>query len=396
MVSDTEERWRPSTKFLLVGGAVAFGIGLTVGILTGLGAGHLSLTTLAWGGVAAVLVFAIISGLITAGQHRIYRYTGLRRALALAAVFFVGGALAWLVVHGLLVVTGSAGLPTWPQIATNIGVNGAFGILFGSGFYVYEAMRQRMLESVSRLKEAEFAEKELALARSMQQRLLPPTELAGEGYRIAARNVPASFVAGDFFDIFALPGGALGLVVADVAGKGIGASLVMASVKAMLPLLAAERTVAETLIVLNHKLCDELESRQFVALAYAHYVPLTGDLLVANAGMPDPYLLRLDAKPELLSVEGPRLPLGLRHDQTYRATQVTLPPGAGLLLVTDGLPEARDSGGEPLGYEALTALLPPIGSEPGAWLDDLFERVRRKTAPELTDDWTALLLEHQA
>lgn len=396
MVSDPQQRWQPNTKFLLGGGTVAFGIGLTVGFLTGMGAGHLSLTTLAWNGVAALLVFAIICGLIMAGLHRIHRYTGLRRALALAAVFFVGGALAWLVVHGLLIVTGGADLPTWPQIATNIGVNGAFGILFGSGFYLYEAMRQRMLDSVSRLKEAEFAEKELALARSIQHRLLPPTELAGEGYRIAARNLPASFVAGDFFDVFALPDGALGLVVADVAGKGVGASLVMASVKAMLPLLAAERTVAETLIVLNHKLCDELESRQFVALAYARYEPLSGDLLLANAGIPDPYLLRPDARPEPLSAEGPRMPLGLRHDQTYRATPATLWPGAGLQLVTDGLPEAPDSGGEPLGYEALTALLPSIGCEPGVWLDDLFERVRQETAPELTDDWTALLLEHQA
>ncbi len=154
--------------------------------------------------------------------------------------------------------------------------------------------------------------------------------------------------------------------------------------------------MAETLIVLNHKLCDELESRQFVALAYARYEPLTGDLLLANAGLPDPYLLRADAEPEPLGVGGPRLPLGLRHDQAYRATPANLSPGAGLLLLTDGLPEAPATGGEPLGYDALTALLPAIGSEPGAWLDELFERVRQESGPDLTDDWTALLLERRA
>jgi len=131
----------------------------------------------------------------------------------------------------------------------------------------------------------------------------------------------------------------------------------MASVKAALPLLATRRTVDETLVALNEKLCDELEQRQFVALAYARYEAYGGELLLANAGFPDPYLLRRDAKPEPLSVEGPRMPLG---------------------------------------YDALAELLPPLGSEPGVWLDELFARVRRMTTSELADDWTALLLERRS
>ncbi len=290
-------------------------------------------------------------------------------------------------------VIGTAAIPTWSELATSIAISGLLALVFGSGFYVYEMMRQRWLESASRLKEAEFAEKELALARSIQERLLPPTELSGEGYRIAARHLPARFVAGDFFDVFSLPDGALGLVVADVAGKGVGASLVMASVKAVLPLFAADRTVEETLVVLNRKLCDELDRRQFVSLAYARYQPERGELLLANAGFPDPYLLRRGARYEPLSVEGPRMPLGLRPDQAYRTTRATLSVGDGLLLVSDGLPEASEPGGEPLGYEALAGLLPPLEPDPGAWLDELFARVRRQTTAELADDWTAVLLE---
>jgi len=396
MALEPQERWRPSREFLLAGGAISFGIGIVVGILTGLGAGDLRFAHLGWNGLAGLLVFLIICGILTAVLHHIHSLSGLRKAVVLAGVFFVGGVVAWVVVHSLLVVSGRARIPTWSQIATNIWINGVLGILFGSGFYLYEAMRQRMLDSASRLKEAEFAEKELALARSIQHRLLPPTELSGEGYRIAARNLPASFVAGDFFDVFSLPDGALGLVVADVAGKGVGASLVMASVKAMLPLLAAERTVPETLVALNDKLCDELESRQFVALSYARYEPATGELLLANAGLPDPYRLRRGVEPEPLSVEGPRMPLGLRRDQTYRATPAALLAGEGLLLLTDGLPEAPNPSGEPLGYEALAKLLSPFGSEPGAWLDDLFERVRQVTASELADDWTTLLLQRDS
>lgn len=370
-----------------------FGVGVVVGLLAQFGAGVLRPFDLLLSGFASVLVFLIICGLLTFFLHRIQVLSGLRSAAALAGVFLFAGALAWLVTQVLLVTLGLAPVPNWKQIATSIAISGLLAILFGTGFYLYEAMRQRMLESASRLKKAEFAEKELALARSIQDRLLPPTELSADGYRIATRHLPARFVAGDFFDVFSLPDGALGLVVADVAGKGVGASLVMASVKAVLPLLAAGRTVEETLFALNDKLCDELDNRQFVALAYARCEPGGGELLLANAGLPDPYLLRRNAKPEPLIVGGPRMPLGLRRDQTYLATRAALSAGESLLLFTDGLPEAADAAGEPLGYEALAELLPPLESEPGIWLDELFARVRQATTSELGDDWTALLLE---
>ena len=282
---------------------------------------------------------------------------------------------------------------TWKRLAGSVAINGALAILLGSGFYLYEVMRRRLLESASRLKEAEFAEKELALARSIQERLLPSTELEGGGYRVAVRNVPASYVAGDFYDVFSLPDGGLGLVVADVAGKGIGSSLIMASVKAMLPLLAAERTVEATLEALNGKLFEELERRQFVALCYARFEPGTGELVLGNAGIPDPYLLRPGEAPGALSVPGPRLPLGLRSEQDYCRLSVKLRPADRLLMLTDGLTEARTAADEPLGYEGLTALFPPSSAKPGAWLDDLLRKLHHTTASAIDDDRTALLLE---
>ena len=72
---------------------------------------------------------------------------------------------------------------------------------------------------------------------------------------------------------------------------------------------------------------------------------------------------------------------------------VELAPGDRVLFLTDGLPEAPAAPGEPLGYEAFTALLDHRAGEPGAWLDRLIERVRGATAAEQDDDWTALLVE---
>jgi sigma-B regulation protein RsbU (phosphoserine phosphatase) len=235
------------------------------------------------------------------------------------------------------------------------------------------------------------------MARELQSRLLPPPEIAGDGYRIAARNLPAHLVAGDFYDSFLLPDGAVGVVVGDVAGKGMAAALIMASVKAMLPLIAASRSAAETLRELNRRLAAELPEREFVALAFARFEPAGGRIELANAGLPDPYLLAAGQAPAAQIVPGPRLPLGVRREVDYRSLNLRLAPGDRLLLLTDGLAEAPAAGGEPLGYGALGGLLAADGGDRGeaplAWVDGLLARVRAATQPVLEDDWTALLLE---
>jgi phosphoserine phosphatase RsbU/P len=217
--------------------------------------------------------------------------------------------------------------------------------------------------------------------------------LSGKGYRIAARNLAARFVAGDFYDVFRLSDGGLGIVVADVSGKGMGASLIMASVHAALPLIAEGRRTDATLTELNRRLFQDLAAREFVALAYARFEPGTGVLELANAGLPDPYLLRSSGGVEALSVPGPRLPLGARAEITYESVALTLLAGDRVVLLTDGLPEAPTAGGDPLGYEALEGLLPADAETPGDLLDRLFASVRDATRPTLDDDWTALVLE---
>lgn len=275
--------------------------------------------------------------------------------------------------------------------------SGAISIVVGLLFYTFHVMRQRLRESIERIKEQEFAEKELELARAIQKRLLPPEQLSGDGYRVHARNLAARVVAGDFYDVFRLSDGGLGLVVADVSGKGIGASLIMASVKAVLPLIAEGRRAAATLSELNRKLHAELSSREFVALAYARFEPRTGLLELANAGLPDPYLLGDRGAVEPQSVHGPRLPLGARLDVSYESLTFTLKPGERLLLLTDGLPEAPTASGDPLGYEALAGLISTAAARPsGDLLDALFAAVKEASQPALDDDWTALVIEAQS
>lgn len=256
--------------------------------------------------------------------------------------------------------------------------------------------RGELLErlQLDKLVAEEMGRRELEMARDVQRRLLPPSELQGRGWRVAARCLPARVVAGDFYDVLQRADGTVDLIVADVAGKGFAASLIMASVKAMLPFVTAEGDVATSLTRLNRRLAPELGRGEFVALAMARYDPSRRVVELANAGAPDPYLVDAGGTPRPLSGSGPRLPLGVRKEITYAATSAELGADESLLLFTDGLPEARDETGDPIGYEVLESSIASesISREPADRLTGLFERIQQRSGRTPEDDWTAILL----
>ena len=256
--------------------------------------------------------------------------------------------------------------------------------------------RRELVEGLQleKLVAEELGRRELEMARDVQRRLLPPSEVAGPGWEVVARCLPARVVAGDFYDVLRHADGCVDVVVADVAGKGFAASLIMASVKAMLPYVSAEGGVAELLVRLNQRLALELGRGEFVALTVARYNPSKGQVELANAGAPDPYLIVPGLPAQPLSVPGPRLPLGVREEIAYASRTVAIGAKDRLLLLTDGLPEARDDTGEPMGYGALESMIseePPTDS-PSAWLAGLFDRVQQHSVRTLEDDWTAAML----
>jgi serine phosphatase RsbU (regulator of sigma subunit) len=259
------------------------------------------------------------------------------------------------------------------------------------------ALAQRRLLDDPR--EQELSVHELDLARDIQRRLLPPPRVDGERFTVVSRSFPARFVAGDFYDVLRSPDGGAGVIVADVLGKGFGAGLIMASVKAMAPFVAAGRGVADTLRELNRRLCGELGHGQFVALAFARITPATGTVELANAGMPDPFLLRAGQPPAAVEVPGPRLPLGIRPDVAYAQVTRPLNEGARLLFFSDGIPEARRTTGGQLGYDGLEEIVarsaaPGRASMPmEPWLDAVLEEAQRATGAVLEDDWTAVAVE---
>jgi len=277
-----------------------------------------------------------------------------------------------------------------------LGISAGLSVLVGLPITAFELLKRRLADSIARLKETEYAEKELELARAIQQRLLPPATLEGPGFAVAARCVPARHVGGDFYDVLHLDEGRLGLAVADVAGKGMGAALIMASAKAVLPLLSTSGDPAATLEALDGKLRKELGKREFVAVAFAVYDPGSGELRLANAGLPDPYLLSPGVVPRALSCPGPRLPLGLKADVRRETMAVRLEAGDRVVFFSDGLPEAPRPDGEPLGYAELERLLDLPGDvSPEEAVGVLLSRVAAAAGASPEDDATVLLLERR-
>lgn len=257
------------------------------------------------------------------------------------------------------------------------------------GFILHhnQKRKDRLSRAVERLKEHEFAEKELEIARAVQRRLLPPPEIDASGFHVSARTEAAHIIGGDFYDVVRLDDGSLAVIVADVSGKGMGASLIMASCKTALSLLAtSSRDAVEVMRALNVRLCDDLQRREFVAMAYAHCNPASGRVEIVNAGMPDPLLIAGNGSCRAIVCNGERIPLGIRPDRKYEKTYIELRDGDRLLMFSDGLPEAL-IGDEPLGYDRVEEFAVRSKS-----IDALIDGVRALPGIRIEDDTTAVVI----
>lgn len=210
----------------------------------------------------------------------------------------------------------------------------------------------------------EAVESELRIARSIQQSMLPTN---GEslpdvpGISLHAVNHPAREVAGDFYDYFATEqGDKLGVLIADVSGKGVPAALFMAVAKTIIRNLArsGELSPAEVLTRANQLLLENNDDNtlMFVTLLFLYYDPSTGDVTYANAGHNRPFVLGPKGQlRQLMPVSGPVL--GALERQDYTQFQEALAPCETLVLYTDGVTEAMSPEGVQYGESRLRKLL---------------------------------------
>src|SRR3712207_3254188 len=214
---------------------------------------------------------------------------------------------------------------------------------------------------VQEMRQREHIERELQVARSIQQASLPKEVPTLEGWQISPFYKPAREVGGDFYDFLELDDGRLGIVVGDATGKGVPAALVMASARSMLRAVAqASNSPGDVLRRVNDALVTDIPPNMFVTCFYAILDPKSGRLSYANAGHDLPYLWH-GGDAEELRARG--MPLGLLPGMRYEEKEVVLDAGESALFYSDGLVEAHSPKGEMFGFPRLRALVTEHGEE---------------------------------
>ena len=252
-------------------------------------------------------------------------------------------------------------------------------------------------------------EEELAVARRIQRLFLPTQLPQPTGWQLAAYNRGAHEVGGDFFDCIPLPGGQLGLVVADACGKGVPAALFVALTRSLVRAMALtpaafqqggatlSSSPAETLRVANDYIATEHgASHMFITLFYGQLNTHSGAMRYVNAGHNSPMLF---APGGLLrsELESSSLPLGIVPQQHYEMRDTTIARGDMLLCFSDGITEAMDASGTLFDDQRLLDAVRAHADLPAAALvERLVEVVDAFVggAPQ-SDDMTLLLIKRE-
>ena len=223
-------------------------------------------------------------------------------------------------------------------------------------------------------------------ARTIQQALIPKSSPLIPGFVFDSAWEPAGAVAGDWFDWIELDSGRLGIVLADVSGKGMPAALLMTASRAMLRTLARlHLSPGETLKQLNHMLLTDMPANKFVTMVYGVLEPESRRITFASAGHPRPLLI--NGSCEFLPIDT-GLPLGLATS-SYPEFTVLLKTGTQVLLYSDGITEAMDRHDEEYGPGRLVEHF----LRPEACVQGLFEEIQRFSVGSThTDDATAVLI----
>jgi phosphoserine phosphatase RsbU/P len=249
----------------------------------------------------------------------------------------------------------------------------------------------------ARLVEIEQADKLLAhdlqQAAEIQRALLPARAPDISGFDIAGYNAACRTVGGDYYDFLNLSDGRLGMVVGDVAGKGMPAALLMSSLHARVQAIFEDGdNLAGRVERLNHTISPHCPGNRFITLFIAALDSRSGEMRFCNAGHNPPVLLRADGSVETLEATG--MVLGISRSARYEEGSCQMKPGDLLVLYSDGLTEACDPGNDAeFGEDRLLSILRECRQKPAALiLDGIKHELAQFTrgAPP-TDDVTVVI-----
>jgi phosphoserine phosphatase RsbU/P len=254
-----------------------------------------------------------------------------------------------------------------------------------------EILEREIAEARSARRLDQKQQREFEEARLIQRGLLPTSVPKVDGVQLAVAWQPANGVGGDCFDTLSF-GQVLGISIADIAGKGLPAALLMSNLQAAVRAFAQE-TVAPSSICgsVNRLLCRNMASGRFATFCYARVEAQGGRIVFSNAGHNPPLLVRKTGSFERLSDGG--TVLGVFPDSQYDQGELSLESGDRLVFYTDGITEARNPAGDEYGEEQLAAAAIACRTDPAEVMKDmLLANVNAFTGGHFDDDATLIVV----
>jgi len=254
--------------------------------------------------------------------------------------------------------------------------------------------RRTAEERESYRRELERTEYEMETARGIQQSFLPESPPRIEGFELAALNLPARQVGGDFFDFIPISEDRMGIVIADVSGKGVPAALFMALSRALVRANVYETiTTSEAIEKANHLIAEEAKFGMFVTLFYAVLDSTRSVLQYVNAGHNPPIMLKRGSS-EAILLKANGIALGAMEDVKLEQKEVELAMSDVVVLYTDGITEAINDKGEQFGTDRLESMISNNADLPTQQLINLIKDGVNEFArgQQQYDDFTLVVL----
>ena len=221
--------------------------------------------------------------------------------------------------------------------------------------------------------EKQRLETQLEVARQVQLELLPARDPQLEGFDISAYNFPTEEVSGDYYDWVKIYDDQIGIVIADVSGKGVPAALLMAFLRASLRAASHIGYAPQvSMSKVNYLLWESIERNQFVTAFYGILDATNRTFAYSNAGHNPPMLIDVDGAAHFEERGG--VPLGMFRDSRYYEYYATIAPGQILVLYTDGVTEATNPSGEEYGKDRLAEAVRNARDLPAREMIDVLHR----------------------
>ncbi len=236
-------------------------------------------------------------------------------------------------------------------------------------------------------------ERDLAMAREVQLRLLPAVQPEYQRAELAARFLPARTIGGDLYDFLPYDAHRSGIALGDVSGKAAAAALYAALVSGIMRSVAGHHpSASEMLRMLNDSLQERRLDSQYLSMVYAVWNDENLTLQIANGGAVQPLFARSDGEVETIRAEG--FPIGMFPNATWEEFSISTQPGDSIVFFSDGITDAQNADGEMFGTERLTACVKKHCRKSASKLAEVIlnEVGRFQGSPDRFDDETVLVL----